>query len=384
MADTIHIVCFNAPVPADYGGAIDVYAKIKALAAAGAAINLHYFQYQDGRGHAGLEPYCKAIFTYKRKSFRQCFTSSLPYIVASRINKELIERLNGDTHPVLLEGVHCTGILPYLAKDRKVVLRLHNNEAAYYRQLAQRETKPFRNLYFSSEATRLERYQQKLSHEVKTAAISLAEQEYFTNRLGWSQVAWIPAFTPWQQAQFRSYAEPYCLYHGDLSVNDNALTAQWLAENVFDDGAAHLIVAGKNPPQKLVALLEKDPNCTIIANPSDEYLEQLIGKAQVNLVPALGNSGVKLKLIHALLRGRHVVANAAAVAGSGLEKAVHLAEDLPQLKQSVNTLMQAPFSQKEIGERAKFLAPYEQQQNARSLIAFLFDTKPSSDFPKTH
>lgn len=371
MADTIHIVCFNAPAPADYGGAIDIYAKIKALAAAGAAINLHYFQYQDGRGHGGLEPYCKAIFTYKRKSFRQCLGSSLPYIVASRINKELVERLNKDTYPVLLEGIHCTGIIPYLAKDRKVVLRLHNNEAAYYRQLAQRETRPLRNLYYSSEATRLERYQQKFSHEVITAAISLAEQEYFTNRLGWSQVTCIPAFTPWQPAHFRSYAEPYCLYHGDLSVNDNALTAQWLAENIFEDGAAHLIVAGKNPPQKLVVLLEKDPNCTIIANPSDEYLEQLIGKAQVNIVPALGSSGVKLKLLHALLRGRHVVANAAAVVGSGLEKAVHLAEDLPQLKQSINTLMQAPFGPKEIQERAKWLEPYDTLNNARSLLRLL-------------
>lgn len=374
MADTIHIVCFNAPAPADYGGAIDVYAKIKALAGAGADIILHYFQYQDGRGHAGLEPFCKAIFTYKRKSFRQCLAYSLPYIVASRVNRELIERLNGDKYPVLLEGIHCTGILPYLAKDRKVVLRLHNNEAAYYRQLAQRETRPLRNLFYSSEATRLERYQQKLAHEVKTAAISLAEQAYFTNRLGWAHVTWIPAFTPWLQAHFRSYAEPYCLYHGDLSVNDNALTAQWLAEHIFDDGAAHLIVAGKNPPQKLVALLTKAPNCTIIPNPSDEYLEQLIGKAQVNLVPALGGSGVKLKLVHALLRGRHVVANAVAIEGSGLEGAVQLAEDLPALKQCIARLMQAPFGQKEMAARAQLLAPYDPQRNAHSLLALLFDT----------
>lgn len=298
--------------------------------------------------------------------------SSLPYIVSSRINKDLISRLNEDQDPMLVEGIHCTGILPYLAKDRSLVLRLHNNEAAYYRQLAHSEINPVRNLYYTTEANRLDRYQQKLSHQLKVAAISAAEQEYFTNRMGWNGVQWVPAFTPWQQAQFRSYAEPYCLYHGDLSVAANATTAKWLANNVFEDGAAHLVVAGRNPPKGLVSEMEADHNCTIIANPTEAYLEQLIGKAQVNLVPALHPSGVKLKLLHALFRGRHVVANAAAVSGSGLQEAVHLAEDVAAFKQQIGALMQQPFGPREIKERAQWLAQYDTAVNAQKLATMLF------------
>ena len=41
----IHIVSFNVPYPADYGGVIDVYYKLKALAALGIRVHLHCYQY---------------------------------------------------------------------------------------------------------------------------------------------------------------------------------------------------------------------------------------------------------------------------------------------------------------------------------------------------
>ena len=55
----LHIVTFNVPWPADYGGVIDVYYRIVALAKTGVKIHLHCYTY--GREEAKeLEQWCSA------------------------------------------------------------------------------------------------------------------------------------------------------------------------------------------------------------------------------------------------------------------------------------------------------------------------------------
>ena len=112
MSNYLHIVCLDAPSPPNYGGAIDMYYKITALAALGKKIILHYFDYKENRNAASLKDCCVEVHAYPRKGFINSF--SLPYIISSRINRSLINRLNRDRFPVLLEGLHCSGIIPYL------------------------------------------------------------------------------------------------------------------------------------------------------------------------------------------------------------------------------------------------------------------------------
>ena len=44
-SDFLNIICFDVPFPADYGGAIEEFYKIKSLHAAGVKIYLHCFVY---------------------------------------------------------------------------------------------------------------------------------------------------------------------------------------------------------------------------------------------------------------------------------------------------------------------------------------------------
>jgi hypothetical protein len=137
LTKPLHIVCLDTPWPADYGGAIDMFYRIKALSEAGVQIHLHYFSYNQRGNPTELNQYCSSIHVYERKTGFKGFSFKLPYIVSSRISIELANNLNKDNHPILLEGVHCTGILPLLNKEnRKIIVRLHNNESAYYKHLA--------------------------------------------------------------------------------------------------------------------------------------------------------------------------------------------------------------------------------------------------------
>ena len=47
MIKDLHIVCLAQPYPPNYGGAVEMYYKLKALHAAGVKITLHIFLYGD-------------------------------------------------------------------------------------------------------------------------------------------------------------------------------------------------------------------------------------------------------------------------------------------------------------------------------------------------
>ena len=373
MDKHLHIVCFDAPAPPDYGGSIDVYYKIAALAKAGVEITLHYFNYKAERGHEDLEPYCKEIFVYTRKRPWQCLHTPLPYIVASWINKQLIERLNKDDHPVLLEGIHCTGIIPFLKKDRTILVRLHNNEASYYQRLAQNETAPFKNLYYVMESNRLERYQHRLPKNLQYAAIAQTDATVFKEKYGLAHVQLIPSFVPWHEVQVPTGMGGYCLYHGNLSVSENNAVASWLLKHVFSEATIPFIIAGKNAPPKLQEMAARHQHVQLVNSPSHGTMEQLILGAQVHVLPSLNDTGVKLKLLHALFRGRHCLTNAPGVAGSGLESLVHISDEADSMQNTISNLMQREITEKEMLQRTETLQHlYTNIKNADALIAWIW------------
>ncbi|MBK7268626.1 MAG: hypothetical protein IPI07_03635 [Flavobacteriales bacterium] len=101
----LHIVSFDVPAPPDYGGVIDVYYKVTALAELGVKVHLHCYSY--GRKPAAeLEQFCESVHYYPRSTSKHLLLSALPYVVVSRKSEELLDRLLQDDHPILFEGLH--------------------------------------------------------------------------------------------------------------------------------------------------------------------------------------------------------------------------------------------------------------------------------------
>ena len=122
----IHIVSFSIPFPADYGGVIDVFYKIKALSKIGIKITLHCFQY-DRRPAEELKRICENVYYYPRQMIGSHLLSRHPFIVGSRKSDKLIENLLKDDSPILFEGLHsCYSILDQRLKNRKKLVRSHN------------------------------------------------------------------------------------------------------------------------------------------------------------------------------------------------------------------------------------------------------------------
>jgi hypothetical protein len=221
------------------------------------------------------------------------------------------------------------------------------------------------------EANRLARYQKALPHDITCAALSRSDLSYFEDRLGWNKMKFVPLFIPWQQLEIKEGTGSYCLYHGNLSVAENSAAVKWLLRHVFAEMNILFVVAGKAPDAKLRKEIAKYPNTSLVADPSDEELEELIKNAQVNLLPSLNRTGVKLKLLHALFKGRHCVANSAGVGGSGLDAIVHICEDAAGLKALLSQLMLQPFTAEEKEQRHALLQLYDNAQNAAALSAWI-------------
>ncbi|HVG40931.1 MAG TPA: hypothetical protein VM888_04905, partial [Chitinophagaceae bacterium] len=218
MSEHLHIVCLDSPSPPDYGGAIDMYYKFKALHSIGKKITLHYFKYAVGRTADNLAPYCYEVYAYKRKKGLAGLSFTLPYIVSSRINQQLIDRLNEDDDPIILEGIHCTGIIRYIKnKGRKIVVRIHNNEAVYYKQLAKVEKNKAKQLYYKIESFLLNKYQKSLPPNCTYACLSTADVATFTEKYKKPASIFIPCFVAWDKLEIKQDIGIFCLYHGNMT-----------------------------------------------------------------------------------------------------------------------------------------------------------------------
>jgi hypothetical protein len=372
MSEYLHIVCFDAPSPPGYGGAIDLYYKIEALGKLGKKIILHYFSYRDNRNAAGLEKYCSAIHVYERRTGLRSLSFRLPYIVASRIDKNLIANLNADNHPILLEGIHCTGVLPYLnTSRRKVLVRLHNDEEIYYRQLAHSEGKLSKKIYYLIESELLKKYQQHLFQTYSYVSLSEKDISTLKKKYGVKHIAFVPCFIPWQTMNVKQGKGEYCLYHGNLAVSENIKAARWLIEQVFHHTKIPLIIAGKKIPRYIDDLVKRYPHIRTVSDPTDAEMATLIRNAQINVLPSINSTGVKLKVLHALFKGRFCVTNNNGINGVSSSNNVYIADSPAEFIEKVTELFEKEFTQKEIAQRAALCAIYDNEKNAARINELL-------------
>ena len=366
----LHIVCHDVPYPPDYGGVFDLFYKIKTLYEEGIRIQLHCFEY--GRGaQPELNAYCEKVYYYPRRTGHKSLSHQLPYIVCSRSNPELLERMLEDEFPILLEGVHCT----YLMNDarfagRKVFLRLHNVESVYYKQLARCTRSWIKKLYYLHESAALKKYEQQIASRWPLLAVSDSDAAAARSSYNAKDVSVIPVFLPYQSIESPEGTGCYCLYHGNLSVDENEKAVRWLLENVFNDLSLPFVIAGKKPSSRLRRLVARYRHACMISDPSGPELQDIIAKAQLHVIPSFNCTGIKLKLLNALFNGRHCLVNAEAVEGTGLKEVCHVAQEAEQFKKLISSLYEKPFTIQDLEfRREKLLHQYNNRKSAMQLIA---------------
>ena len=366
----LHVIAFDVPYPANYGGVIDVFYRVKALSEAGVKVHLHCFEY--GRGEADVLNRCFEVKYYIRDTSFAKQLKKEPYVVASRRSEVLAQDLLKDDYPILCEGLHTTAILnDSRFKDRKIYVRAHNVEHDYYRLLADSEPTFWKRWFYRMEARKLKRYEPVLKKAAGIFAITQADADYFNKCYG--RALLVPGFSALSRVCSETGRGDYVLYQGNLSVAENKKAAEWLVENVFAELDIPCVVAGLYPPDSLRKRFEQYPHVSLRANLSDGEMMDLIRNAQVNVMVTDQPTGLKLKLLNALYNGRFCLVNDDMVRGTSLGQLCAMADTPEQFVSEIKRLMNEDFTEEDIEERDEALKDlYQNDKNAQLIIDSIF------------
>lgn len=369
----LHIISFDIPIPANYGGAIDVYYKLKSFHENGVGIILHCYQY-DRKPSADLENLCEKVYYYPRKLNKTKLFSNKPYIVSTRNSTELLENLLKDNYPILFEGLHsCYYLDDERLKDRIKVVRTHNIEHDYYSSLARVEKNIFKRYYFHSEASKLSQFEEVLKHSTGIAAISKNDLHYFETK--YDNVKQVSAFHPHDEVNCFTGKGEYALYHGSLEVGENNQAALYLVNEVFSGMDIKLVIAGNKASKELKEAVDQNPNIELKSSISTDEIYDLIKNAHVNILPTFQATGIKLKLLAALYMGRFCLVNTPMVSDTGLENLCVVRDKPDAIKMELEKLFLQEFQQLVIDKRRAVLKEngFSNSVNIEVLLKMLFN-----------
>jgi hypothetical protein len=369
----LHVIAFDIPFPANYGGAIAVYCQLESLHAAGARIILHCYEYGNRKPAAELEALCHEVHYYPRKRSLTALFSSLPFIMQTRRHPDLLRRLMADEYPILFEGIHtCAFIWEPGLKQRKKLVRMHNVEWHYYRGLAASEKSWLKKRFFQLESKKLQRVEARvLRHADAVLTLSGADTAYFKS-LG-VPVSEIPVFHPNKTVCGKSGMGTFALFHGKLSVPDNDRAAKWLVEHVFAHVDIPWVVAGMDPGTELANQIAKYPHIQLVANPDEHTMNELISEAHIHVLKTFAVAGIKLKLLNALYCGRHCVVDEAMVAGTSLGEMCYVEKSAEAMRNRITDLMKQPFTPELLEARKKQLNTHYNNTTSAAMLCHLIE-----------
>jgi hypothetical protein len=374
MEKHLNIISYTVPYPVNQGGIYDVFYKLKALQAAGVHIHLHCFDYGRGEQPA-LNQYCASVQYYQRFTGHKGISASLPYVVASRKNEVLLQNLLNNNYPIMMEGVHCTyPLMDDRFQNRDCFVRLHNVEYQYYNDLCRQASSAFRKLYYKRESIMLRAYEQKIAAKAIFWGMTDADNDVYRNEFHVNHIDHLPLYIPdhWSVEEKHGYGS-FCLYHGDLSVDANEKAATWLLEKVFSKTDIPFVIAGHNPSEKLHELAHSMGHTCLVADPSEKEMQDMIAKAQINILPSYTNTGIKIKLVNAIFNGRHCLVNESTVNHSGLAPVCHIANSAEDFIERIETLFSTPFTKEETEKRSLLTKElFNNERNAKKQVEWIW------------
>ena len=362
----LHIVSFDVPFPANYGGVIDVFYKIKSLHQEGVEVILHCFQYGREKSEE-LESLCKKVYYYKRKMNWLGFFSKTPFIVYSRKNKELYKNLSKDDFPIIFEGIHTTALISKINKKRTFI-RSHNIEWEYYKNLFFSEKNLFKKFFFWVEYIKLKLYETKIYKDQNVFAISEKDQKWLINN--GANTVLVNPFHRNESMQILKKTGDYVLYHGNFNIKDNEDAAMYFIA-LFKLLSIKLKIAGLNPSKKMKSSAFGCNNIIIIDSPKDQKMIQLIREARLNLFYSTHSSGVKLKLINALFNAQRCLVSHEFLVNSDLSL-MCISVNEPNWKAKIEEEFDRNFNMEMIRNREKILNNYTCSFNINKVFRFIF------------
>lgn len=293
--------------------------------------------------------------------------------------QRLIEVLNTESFDVVhVESIFLT---PYLTTIRQhshaaVVLRAHNVEHQIWQRIAKIERNPLKRGYLKHLSLTLGNYEREhASLYDGIACITQNDADYFSSLGCRKPIATIPfGIVPEPMANVDE--EPYSLFHlGSMDWMPNEESIRWFLDKVWPTvhrrvPQARLYLAGRKMPQDLID--GEWEGVSVVGEVPDALY--FISSKQINVVPLLSGSGIRVKIIEAMSQGKAVVSTTVGAQGIDYANGENLliADTAEQFAEQIARCVEDQDYCHRIGQNAYNLVAtrYNTQQLTHDLMAF--------------
>ena len=289
--------------------------------------------------------------------------------------------LQNETFDVVhVESIFLTPYLPLIRKysQAKVVLRAHNVEHLIWHSVAQSARHGLKRWYLKHLALTLRAYElEHLNDYDGVVCITRHDADYFRAHGCRRPVTVIPFAIDTKDPAPSSTLnlQPASLYHlGAMDWLPNREGVAWLLDKVWPVvhravPQAHLYLAGRKMPARWCQA--HIDGVTIVGEVPDAG--RFIADKQINIVPLLSGSGIRVKIIEAMAAGKAVVTTTVGALGiDGVDGVHFLVADTPdQFAAQIKRLLDDSDFCRRVGEAAARLVA--EQYNLGSLTAQLMD-----------
>ncbi|MBP5341193.1 MAG: glycosyltransferase [Bacteroidales bacterium] len=291
--------------------------------------------------------------------------------------KELLQQERFDV--VHVESLFLTPYVPLIRKysEAKVILRAHNVEHLIWQRVAASMPHGLKRWYMKHLALTLRAYElEHLNDYDGVVCITRNDADYFKANGCRRPVTVVPFGVEIGQWSVSSVQCPVALYHiGAMDWIPNREGVEWLLEKVWpvvhrEVPQARLYLAGRKMPERwMQASLE---GVTVVGEVPDA--RAFIADKQINVVPLLSGSGIRVKIIEAMAAGKAVVTTTMGAAGIDYTDGENLliADSPADFARQIKRLLSDASYCRRVGEAAARLVAdhYDRGRLASRLIAF--------------
>ena len=384
----ILVVANDFPYPPTHGAAIDIWARILILRKMGYSIDLlaSVREMPDEDRMQAVREHVRNLWVVPRRCGLRSVLSFVPFQVRSRFDLKNVA-LREQYDAVLLEAEYVAAFLNNpAARHTKLILRIHNEQIGYFRELAEGSDNLLKKLYYYSESYKF----RSLSPKVRRKCdylwfISDSEREDYVrmNPQDDRKSFFLPTHVDPSTLRPFSASGKGVIFIGSLTITHNTDAVAWYIEKVHPllgdlDGYSFDIAgrtAGKPIPE-LKRLIEPYPNVSLIENPVT--LDSIYASAAVFVNPVIRGAGFKVKLIQALQQGMPVVTTSMGVEGTGFKDSIHLlvADTAQEFAGCVRKLLTEPTLAESLVRNAQdFLVErYDMKANMQEALSEILST----------
>lgn len=319
----IAVVSGFIPTPPIFGGAIDVWERIKGLTALGHEVDLVVTDKvnptQKQLDEVGL--YVRRFFFTRRKNQLQQLFSNLPLQFLSRKNLSSIE-INQNYDLVILESEFCWSItLNKSITYKNIVVRVHNIESHYFKMLGKSSNSLKEKVYYKMETSKIKKLSDLVFGKVDKLWFISKDDLETVNLLNKSIFMPFPINDEIIEPVLKT--NNHVVFMGSLFMQNNTFGLDWYLKNVhplliaeLPDYHFYIVGSLKETNKETQEKYSNLPQVTFVVNAP--CLKQYYEKAKVFINPMFHGSGVKVKSVNALINGVPLVSTTVGAEGIGL------------------------------------------------------------------